>query len=129
MMACVQRIAGSLRRGCVESIQLEKFVEALQDPATGLTHPALSGVRKQSVEDVERLFGDGVIKFMEEHDYKSEAKYLRTVRNWRRAVDERGLPNALRTRYYKEFLDFIIEDLIPWHSSGNTDFRSLEVNR
>ncbi len=113
----------------MEDIRLEYFVEALRDPATGLTYPALTGVRKQSVEDVERLFGEGVIKFMEDHQYEPERKYLRTVRNWRRAIDERGIPDSLRLQYCKEFLDFIIEDLIPWYPAGNTDFSSMEVNR
>ena len=73
---------------------MERFVEALKDPATGLTYPALTGVRKQSVEDVERLFGSKVIEFMENHNYEDEAKYLRVVRNWRHAIDERGIPEA-----------------------------------
>ena len=74
-----QRIAGSLRRGAAGDIGLEKFVEALKDPSTGLTYPALTGVQKQSVEDVERLFGEGVINFMEQKKYKNEATYLRRV--------------------------------------------------
>ena len=57
----LQRIANSLRRGAVEDIGLEKFVEALKDPSTGLTYPALTGVRKQSVEDVERLLSFWII--------------------------------------------------------------------
>ena len=46
------RIAGSLRRGAAADIGLEKFVEAVKDSSTGLTYPALTGVPKQSVEDV-----------------------------------------------------------------------------
>ena len=59
-------IANSLRQGRVEEIGLERFAEALEDPNTGLTVPAVTGVWKQSVQDIERLFGQGVIKFMEE---------------------------------------------------------------
>jgi hypothetical protein len=55
----LQRIAGSLRRGCVKNIRLERFVYALHAPETRLTYPALSSARKQSVEDVEQLFGEG----------------------------------------------------------------------
>ena len=40
-------------------------MQALEDPSSGLTYTALTGVRKQSVEDVEHLFGAGVIEFME----------------------------------------------------------------
>ena len=58
-------------------------------------------------------FGEGVIVFMEKYGYTPEAKYLRSVRNWRRSVDERGLPNSVRQDLGMEFLDFILEDLIP----------------
>ena len=51
-----------------------------KDPSTGLTYIVLSGVRSQSVEDAERLFGEGVIAFMETKGYLFEAKYLRTIR-------------------------------------------------
>ena len=101
----------------------------MQDPSTGLTYPSLTGIRKQSVEDVERLFGLGVIKFMEEHGYEAEAKYLKLVRNWRRAVDERGLSEAQREAFIMELLEYITVDLIPWYSSEEKDFSTLEVNR
>ena len=113
----------------MKNLRLEKFVDALHDPETGLTYPALSGVRKQSVEDVERLFGEGVIKYMDDHGYEQEWRYLRTVRDWRRAVDERGLPQLVRLQYCIKFLEFIIADLIPWHSPESADFSLLEVNR
>ena len=54
-----------MRQGAARDIHLERFVQALEDPSSGLTYSALTGVRKQSVEDVERLFGAGVIQFME----------------------------------------------------------------
>ena len=69
------------------------------------------------MEDVERLFGEGVIRFMEQHKYENEAKYLRTVRNWRRAVDERGLSDIQRQQFCSDFLDYILKDLIPWYSA------------
>ena len=57
-------------------MRLERFVEAVQVPESGLTHTALVGRRKQSVEDVERLFGLPLIEFLEKKQYTSEAKYL-----------------------------------------------------
>ena len=39
-----QRIGNSLRRGCVRNIGLERFVEALEEPKTRLTYPALTAV-------------------------------------------------------------------------------------
>ena len=118
-----------MRRGCVKEVRLEKFAEALKDPATGLTYPALTGVRAQSVEDVEQLFGDGMIEFMRKHKYEPEAQYLQHIRNWRRAVDERGLSDSFRQELNTGFLDFILEDLMPWYSAENVNFSLLEVNR
>ena len=57
-----QRISHSLRQGGPNDIQLERFVEAVHDTSSGLTYSALSGVCKQSVQDVERLFSDSLMK-------------------------------------------------------------------
>ena len=64
-----QRIAQSLRQGSPCDIQLERFVEALHDTSSDLTYSALSGVRKQSVQDVERLFSESLIKWMDNKDF------------------------------------------------------------
>lgn len=97
------------------NIRLKSFMEALHpdDAATGLTFPALGGVRKQSVEDVKRLFGQGVIDFMKKRKYNAEAEYLQRVRNWRRAIDERGLSEDKHQQFCAEFLEFIVSDLMP----------------
>ncbi len=110
-------------------VGLERFVEALPDKEAGLTYPALTGIRKQSVQDVERLFGSGVIAFMEKHGYEEEAMLLKAVRNWRRAIDERGLTEHQRQDFLQEFMDYICCDLMPWYSKGLKDFSMLEVNR
>ena len=57
---------------------LERYVEALDDPASGLTCPALTGARKQSVVDAERLFSPDLEKFMIDKGYQFEATYIRT---------------------------------------------------
>ena len=111
-------------------MNLERFEEALHDPTSGLTYTALSGIRKQSVEDVERLFGDPLISWMEKKSYTFEAEYLHAVRDWRRACDERGLSHTQRSQYNKKFLDYILDDLMPWHREPELrDFSLLEVNR
>ena len=69
-----QCIGHSLRQGGPHNLQLERFEEAVHDPAVRLTFCALSGVHKQSVEDVERLFGESVIEWMENKGYSSEAE-------------------------------------------------------
>ena len=74
-------IGNSLRHGGAKEIHLERFVQALEDPSSGLTYSALTRVRKQ---DVEHLFVPGIISFMEKHGYEAEAEMVKMVRNWRR---------------------------------------------
>lgn len=67
---------------------------------------------------------------MEKKGYNIEAEYLRAVRGWRRACDERGLSHVERSQYNKKFLDYVLDDLMPWHrDQGLRDFSLLEVNR
>ena len=47
-------------------MKLERFTEALHDPTTNLTYPALTGQRKQSIRDVEVLFSTGFEDFMKQ---------------------------------------------------------------
>lgn len=89
-----------------------------------MTYAALTGERKQSVQDAERLFSLDMVSFMKNKGYTYEEKFLRVVCNCRRAHDERGLTELQRCR----FLTFITEELIPWYSAY-PDFSLLEVNR
>ena len=76
------------------------------------------------MEDVQRLFGEALIK----KGYTFEVKYLRAVRDWRRACDEQGLSDSQCSQFNKNFLDYILDDLMPWHrDSGERDFTLLEV--
>ena len=81
------------------------------------------------MEDVERLFGLPLIEWMGKKGYSNEATYLKVVRNWRSACDERGLTDDQRSTFNKEFLDYILDDLMPWHIDSQYDFSHLEVNR
>ena len=107
---------------------MERYVEALSDPSSGLTYPALTGARKQSVVDAERLFSPKLAAFMYRKGYVYEAKYIDTIWNWRRACDERGLSELDRSHFNHEFLNLILDELIPWHRESY-DFSLLEVNR
>ena len=100
-------------------------MEALSEPASGLTYPAVTGSRKQSVVDAERLFSPDLANFMEEKGYNFEAKY---IRNWRRASDERGLNERTRSKFNYELLNMMLEELMPWYKEFY-DFGLLEVNR
>lgn len=123
----MQRIGQSTREGGPSCISLEPFAEALYDPSTELTYPALTGARKQSVSDVERLFSDKMVASMEQKGYHAEAKYIRVVKDWRKACDERGLSDEEREKFNKAFLEYLLDELIPWHKQG--DLSQLEVNR
>ena len=50
---------------------------------TQKTYITLTGVRRQSVRDVEQLFSPTVLAFTEEKGYDFEANYIHTVLNWR----------------------------------------------
>ncbi len=66
---------------------------------------------------------------MEKHDYEEEPMLLKAVRNWRRAIDERGITEQQRQDLLQKFMDYICRDLLPWYSKGLKDFSMLEVNR
>ena len=106
---------------------MERYSEALSDPSSGLTHTALVGLRKQSVQDAERMFSQQLADFMKRKKYDFEEKYTRVVCNWRRANDERGLSNLQRSHFNYDFLNFILDELMPWHTT-TYDFSTLEVN-
>ena len=88
-------------------------MEALQDAEAQLTYTALTGERKQSVKDAERLFSPSLLAFMEKKGYAFEAKYIRVVLNWRWACDERGLSELERCRFNHQMLNYILDELMP----------------
>ena len=68
-------------------------------------------------------------EWMQQKEYKHEAKYLQAVRGWRRACDERGLTSQQRSQFNQNLLHFILDEVMPWHCDDITDFSLLEVNR
>ena len=78
-------------------------MDALNDSSSGLTYPAFTGARKQSVPDAERMFSTELALFMKAKGYEYEATYIQTVCNWHRACDERGLTELTRCKYDYEF--------------------------
>ena len=124
----IYSITSQTRGGGPNRLQLQRYVEALSDPTSSLTYPALTGARKQSVIDAERLFNPDLQKFMARKGYTFEATFIETIWNWRRACDERGLSEIQRCRFNYHFLNFILDELMPWHTYMY-DFSTLEVNR
>ena len=100
-------------------------MEAVYCETAQLSYHALIGTRKQSVSDVEQIFSSGVLEFFESKGYLAEAEYVRIIRNWRRASDERGLSDEQRAQFNQDLLMYILNELMPWKS----DFSFLEVNR
>jgi len=92
---------------------MERFTEALYDEKTHLTYTALTGQRKQSIRNVEVLFSSSVEDFMTLHGYSYEAKYIKTIRQWREACDERGLSQLMRSNYNYQFLNLLLDELMP----------------
>ena len=123
-----QRIAKHTRSGGSSSLNLEHYVEAVSDESSGLTYPALTGLRKQSVSDAERLFNPSLAEFMRKKGYMYEAHYIQTIWDWRRACDHRGLTELQRCRFNYRFLNMILDELIPWHRD-TYDMSLMEVNR
>lgn len=106
---------------------MARYQEALYDAEAQLTYTALTGERKQSVTDAERLFSPSLVHFMEKKGYVEEAQYIRVVMNWRQSCDERGLSELERSQFNHNMLNYMLDELMPWHN--NYDFSYLEVNR
>lgn len=105
-------------------------MEAVYDEGAQLSYHALVGTRKQSVSDVEQIFSKDVLNFFKSNNYAFEAKYVEPIYNWRRACDERGLSDAQRSCYNQDLLNYILDELMPWHSQVQLrDFSLLEVNQ
>ena len=107
---------------------MERYKEALADRKAGLTLPALTGERKQSVKDAERLFNGNLQEWFKLNGYYEEEKYVTVVRNWHRSADERWLSELQRSRFNYEMLNYILDDWMPWYRHCY-DFSLLEVNR
>ena len=73
------------------------------------------------------MISPGVISFMERNGYHEDAKVIRLLHNWHKAVDGRGLTEEERSQHCKHLLEWIIEDWIPW-TGDNPDYSLLDVN-
>ena len=69
-----------------------------------------------------------MLQFMWKKNYTFEADYIEIVLNCRRSSDERGLSQLMWTKYNYEMLNFLLDELMPWHRQ-QYDFSTLEVNR
>ncbi|KAK3717702.1 hypothetical protein QZH41_009790 [Actinostola sp. cb2023] len=104
------------------------FDAAMMDPRTGLTHAALTGERKQSVVDAERMLSFLVSRFLSEHGYIREAHYVNTVAGWHEAADGRGVTELERCRKNYAMLNMVLDEWMPWHNDSY-NFSLIDINR
>ena len=78
------------------------------------------GTRKQSVSDVEQIFSQDALNFMEKKNYEFEARYVKIIRNWWRSCDERGLSDDEQSSFNQDFIKYILDELIPGHNNQIT---------
>lgn len=90
-------------------MNLQGFDDVMLDPSTGLTHAALTGERKQSVGDAERMLSFIVAKFLKEHGYIHEATYISIIAGWHEAADGRGLSELQRCKGNYAMLNMILD--------------------
>ena len=109
-------------------MRLQGFDDAMLDPGTGLTHAALTGERKQSVGDAERMLSFLVSKFLNEHGYLREANYIDVIAGWHEAADGRGLSELQRCKCNYAMLNMILNEWMPWYKE-NPDLSTIDINR
>ena len=124
----LKRIWKHTREGGPPGMDLQGFDDAMMDPGTGLTQAALTGERKQSVQDAERMLSFLVAHFLESHGYDDEGKFVRTVAGWHEAADGRGLSELQRCKRNYAMLNMIVDEWMPWHTI-NYDFSTIDINR
>ncbi|XP_072046198.1 uncharacterized protein [Amphiura filiformis] len=123
-----KRIVKCARCGNIEDCDISRWIEAMQDETTGLTAKALRGVDPQSVPDCERMFGKGVVDFLEKKGYDADAKFAKIVHNWHKATDGRGLSEEQRSQYNQDMLYYILDEWMPFHRQHH-DFSQVDVNK
>ena len=107
---------------------LQGFDDAMRNPGTGLTFAALTGERKQSVVDAERMLSYLVAKFLSENGYEKEGEYINIVAGWHEAADGRGLSELERCKKNYAMHNMILDDWMPWHKT-TPNFATIDINR
>lgn len=124
----LKRIGKHTREGKYLKINVEAFDEAMLDRKTGLTHTALTGQRKQSVSDAERLLSHHVAKFFKKKGYEKEAEYVSIIADWHEASDGRGMSQLQRSKANYRMLNYILDEWMPWHRT-NYNFSLIDINK
>ena len=121
-------MAKSVREGKDPKLNFEAFNDDLQDSESGLTYAALTGKRKQSLKDAERLLSCHVADSLQRKGHVQEARHVQLIANWHEASDGRGLSQLKRSKYNYDMLNYVLDDWMPWHCE-NYDFSTIDINR
>ena len=124
----LKRIWKHTREGGPDGFNLQGLDDALLDSSTGMTQAALTGERKQSVTDAEKMLSILVARFLKNKGYHAEGKFIEVVANWHEAADGRGLSELKRCQYNYQMLNCILDVWMPWHRE-NYDLSSIDINR
>ncbi len=88
----------------------------------------LTGERKQSVVDAERMLSYLVAKFLDENCHGKEGRYVRIVAGWHEAADGRGLSELARCKKNYDMVNMILDDWMPWYKS-TPNFATIDINK
>jgi hypothetical protein len=124
----LKRIWKHTREAGPSGTNLQGFDDAMRDPNTGLTFASLTGERKQSVVDAERMLSYLVSKFLNENGYEKEGAYINIVAGWHEAADGRGLSELERCKKNYAMLNMILDDWMPWYKT-TPDLSTIDINR
>lgn len=80
------------------------------------------------MKDAERMLSFLVAKFLREHGYEMEARYVQIVPDWHEAADGRGISQFEHCQKNYAMLNLILDEWMPWHRELY-DFRSIDINR
>ena len=130
----LKRIAKHTREGGPPPLdgvrfKVQRYQEAMKSSKTDLNWAALSGQRKQSVRDAEKVHSPAVAAFFKEKGYLAEGRYAQVVSDWHEASDGRGLSQEKRKKANKNMKDYIMEDWMPWYDADKPDFSLIDIHR
>jgi hypothetical protein len=112
----LKRIWKHKREGGPEGFNLQGLDDAMMDSSTWLTHAALTGERKQSVTDAERMLSFLVGKFLLQHGYVLESNSLKQllVGTRQQIVEVSASWKVAKQNIYK-MLNLILDEWMSWH--------------
>ncbi|CAB4001791.1 Hypothetical predicted protein [Paramuricea clavata] len=102
---------------CAQGVNFQDYLyvpEAMNNAETGLTYTPLTGKRKQSVGDAEKLWSPEVAKWLKVNGFLNEGSFVEMVSNWYKTSDGRGLTEA--------------DHWMPWYKEER-DYSTLDGNR